>query len=795
MKKLKKPPAPVKEPELRPVLPALAVLAVLGVWGWAVVSNYSRRFPFFGQEFQDALFSLTPAVFWYGFLQQFLNIALAAWVAAAAFGTGLFILGRLKIAIEDPAERFVFAEGLGLVVLTYLTYGLGFAGLLYKGVFYAVLAALTPLLFLQPGAGVPSLAGVVRSRPLSIVLFLLTAATVLLNFVLALSPEFFYDSLVYHLAVPQYYILSHRIVNMPQTFFSSFPLNMEMLYLVGLLLGDSVLAKLLQFLMGAFSAFAVYAFAKKYFNRETGVLAAAIFYSMPMAAICSRNTGTELGVTLFQLLGFWALYNYLYSGPRLAVWLIFSGIFSGMACGMKYTGVFSLAAIMALLALKLYREGADVKCIAKKVALTGFAAGLLLAPILIKNYAYTKNPVHPYLSGIFGRVGISDDKMQILMAETSKRDGFKFGEYLKLPWDQTMNGNTDESFCGPVFLLFLPLLFLFRNINPKAKYLAAYFALMYLMWSGISYYLRYFLPGLAVLSLLTAYFLVNNALNKYLKGLLLAAAALGVVVNFYWSVLSANLSDRLPVVDGRETKDSYLGRGHVGYPSPYYKTIVYMNANLDSDAKVLFIGENRGYYSERLFVAGAVHDDAMILRWIKGCRNEDELYAVLGREKITHLLVNLREGTRVQSYKIYTWDARELKLFNRFWKKYVKDVHMEDDVYLYRLAAGPAPAPVNTVFLMYLHDLFSVQESGGFNARAAAAGNLLKEFPEAAAEYSNGIKLSQYLAYFDGLMNMSLLEYAGGNKAAALQLIQFAMRNRPDQKKYFDQYMALSRTK
>ncbi len=44
-------------------------------------------------------------------------------------------------------------------------------------------------------------------------------------------------------------------------------------------------------------------------------------------------------------------------------------------------------------------------------------------------------------------------------------------------------------------------------------------------------------------------------------------------------------------------------------------------------------------------------------------------------------------------------------------------------------------------------------------------------------------------------MNMSLLEYARGNKAAALQLLQFAMKNRPDQKKYFDLYIALSQPK
>lgn len=777
--------------ELTPIIPSAAVLILFGLWGWLVISNYFKKFPMVFKRFEDVIFSMNPIVFISGISHQFLNIAIALWIIAVSIGIGLFFIKYLKVITEKSDEKFIFSIGIGFIFLTYLTFGFGVVGLLYKSVFYASLTLLSVILFFQLREGKLSFKPDIERSISSVILLVAIATTIFINLAMSLSPELFYDSLVYHLAIPQYYILHHKIVDMPHLFFSHFPVNMGMLYVLGLILNGDVLAKLLHFFMGIFSIISIYVFSKKYFNKKIGIMAAAIFYTMPMVAMCSWNTGTELALTFYQILGFFAICNYFYAENRSIKWLILSGVFSGMACGIKYTGVFSLVAIIILLIIKLSAEKAVFKDIAKKVIIVGFVSTLLISPILVKNYIYTKNPVHPYLSGIFERVGISDDKMTILMGETKKRGDFKIGEYLKLPWDQAMKGNSSESFSGFVFLLFLPLLLIFRKVPVKVKYLIGYFALTYLMWSGISYFLRYFIPGLAFLSLIIAYFLVNNSLNGYLKRILIAFVVFAVCVNLYWSVVLTEMRDKTAVITGDETRDQYLSRPHSGWPSPYYTTVKYMNDNLPNGSKVLFIGEHRGFHSERVFIAGSVHDDAMILRWIKDCENESDLYSVFVKEEITHMLVSLREGIRVQSYNVYNWNTREMKIFDRFWKKHIKEIYVADDVFLYQLVRDKAKElpPVNIVYAMYVNKLFAEFEGKSFEQQILMTGNILKDMPEITALYREATMKLPFLAYFDGLKNLALMEYVKGRKRNALEYIQVAIKQRPDQTKYRALYL------
>jgi 4-amino-4-deoxy-L-arabinose transferase-like glycosyltransferase len=784
-----------KVSEFKSILPSLAVLIMFGIWAAVVISNYFKKFPMAIRRFEDVFFLMNPIAFISGISHQFVPIVISLWLIAVSLGVGLFLLKYLKVLSQDSDERFIFSIGVGLIFLTYLSFGFGLVGLFYKSVFYASLLALTVVLFFQLKEEKLSFKPAIKWSVSNIILLLTLSIILFINFAMSLSPELFYDSLVYHLAIPQYYILHHKIINMPQVFFSHFPVNMSMLYVWGLLLSGDILAKLLHFFMGVFSIVCIYIFSKKYFNSATGIMAAAIFYTMPMVAMCSWSTGTELALTFYQLLGFWAIYNYFYAENRSIKWLALSGVFSGMACAIKYTGVFSLVAIIILLIIKLYTEKASLKDIAKKVIIVGFVSTLLLSPTLIKNFVYTKNPVHPYLSSVFGRVAMSADKVKILMSETKKRGDFKFGEYLKLPWKQAMQGNSSESFPGFVFLLFLPLLFIFRKVPEKIKYLIAYFVLTYLMWSSISYFLRYFMPGLAFLSLIIAYFLINNSFNKHLKNILIALAVFAVGVNLYWSVVLTNMKDKAPVITGVESRDNYLSRTHAGWPSPYYKTVKYINKNLPEDARVLFIGEHRGFHSKRVFIAGSVHDDAMILRWTRDCKNENDLYDILVKEKITHILVSLREGIRVQNYNVYNWRAEEIKIFDRFWKKHIKELTVKDDVFLYQLVDSKAKekSPINTVFVMYAHKLFYELEGRSFDKQILETKNILRDSPEIKTLYRQASIKFPFVAYFDGLKNLALMEYSENHKRNALQYMQVAIKQRPDQKKYRELYLKFQR--
>src|SRR5207247_4327026 len=64
-----------------------------------------------------------------------------------------------------------------------------------------------------------------------------------------LSPEIFYDSLHYHLAVPNLYLLSHRIYNEPNFAYASFVMVVQMFWGFALTFGTEITVRLLHVAM------------------------------------------------------------------------------------------------------------------------------------------------------------------------------------------------------------------------------------------------------------------------------------------------------------------------------------------------------------------------------------------------------------------------------------------------------------------------------------------------------------------------------------------------------------------
>src|SRR6266513_1336233 len=60
-----------------------------------------------------------------------------------------------------------------------------------------------------------------------------------------LAPETFYDSMVYHLAVPSFWLLHHGLVDFSTNFFSNYPYGAETYFLNGFVWQGSETAKML----------------------------------------------------------------------------------------------------------------------------------------------------------------------------------------------------------------------------------------------------------------------------------------------------------------------------------------------------------------------------------------------------------------------------------------------------------------------------------------------------------------------------------------------------------------------
>lgn len=75
---------------------------------------------------------------------------------------------------------------------------------------------------------------------------------------------------------------------------------------------------------------------------------------------------------------------------------ILAGVMAGLACGVKYTAVPTvLAAIVAALLVARVRSGITLSTTARQLAVFIASATVVLSPWLIRNYAWTRNPVFP----------------------------------------------------------------------------------------------------------------------------------------------------------------------------------------------------------------------------------------------------------------------------------------------------------------------------------------------------------------------------------------------------------------
>ena len=179
---------------------------------------------------------------------------LAALVLASAMAAGLNVLHfllRKTAAALDRLTHLLFGVALGLGFLSLATLGLGLAGLLSRWVFMAVLVFPVPtgLLILQKLSvrPPPPLPSDIRCGSVGPVRWLWLLAAVPLGIAVlgaALPPGVLwpgdeargYDVLEYHLAGPKEHLIAGRIRFLPHNVYTNMPSNVEMLYLLAMVL-------------------------------------------------------------------------------------------------------------------------------------------------------------------------------------------------------------------------------------------------------------------------------------------------------------------------------------------------------------------------------------------------------------------------------------------------------------------------------------------------------------------------------------------------------------------------------
>ena len=339
------------------------VAGACAIWGFVALQFHLHSLGLpplpvvFGQLYGGALAHAWPSAgevlgVWVG---HGWHLGVATAMAVAALGFGATALGLLRLDLPGAELRAALALGTGYAFFGLLMLGGGLAGL-WRPVWPVLLIAAGIGLGVRGGSGGPVLlrgllppaAPTWGSAPFR----WLALATAVLLIAVALVPEVFYDSLVYHLADPAHWARAHKVVCLPYNFFSNFPFTFEMLFAVGSLFGADEIARLAHVgislaaagLLGKMAAWlAAGSGATGALPGAAGWMAAAIYLTTPLITNSAWMTGIDAGLVFYEaglvlaVILWWERRRnpVRLRGEPHALWL--AAVLGGLGMGAKYT--------------------------------------------------------------------------------------------------------------------------------------------------------------------------------------------------------------------------------------------------------------------------------------------------------------------------------------------------------------------------------------------------------------------------------------------------------------------------
>jgi hypothetical protein len=589
---------------------------------------------------------------------------------AAAVGPGDLLLRLFRPRWHDEAERLIFSLAAGLIVFTFATMLLGWAGLFRPGVLAGLLALslvasawyATRWLGRSPGQpwqlvsrqrilSWPALGGIVLGLALAFYVY-----TLLLP---ALGPEVQHDARWYHLGVPKHYALHGAffdVVRETRIAPAGLPHYQEMLYTSLIVLFGVISAKLLHWADAVLAVVAMIYFCRAHFGSvRLGLLAGLIFISTPVIGWLAATATNDLPGSFLTLLGVHAVLRWR-AEPGSDRWLGVAALLTGYSIGVKPFGAFTLLLLVAGMAyFTLTSPGSGrgqrelALLIGRRGAYMGVVAFVCCLPWLVHSAQLTGNPVFPIFNGIF-RSPYWNDFTQHYVVNEYQSFGARPSPagFLTLPWDATVHGDRYRAILGPLFLTCSPLLLAALASGGRhaagLRLLTAFGVIWISAWfvSG-ALVIRYTAPVLPVLAIAFAMALwmpqVAGRRRQIARGAALALVLVITVLNHQFLVPLQRYS-LVSTVDGRAFIPwQYLYGGQPAdevYPVPMLN---YLNANLSAGDKVYdgcYLVTTYLYSDVELFNGNLYDSPSQMGQW--GLGSPDALQR-LHEARITHVAI------------------------------------------------------------------------------------------------------------------------------------------------------------
>jgi len=595
---------------------------------------------------------------WVALRPGFVPFVLLTLTILLAAGSGRVLAGRLGLTDISESQKTLVGATLGMGLLALGGFFLGVIGPFKPWAASGLLAALWLIGYKELKPALESLAPdrtLLTERPFAV---MAVALPLLAALWMCLVPPHQYDSLVYHLALPQAYIRAGRLFAPEGIVYAHFPQNGEMLFSLALLMGSDILAQMYMWLSTVFAIWWVFALGRREAPMNAVALAAIFIATQAAVLLMSSTTYVEPLVMLWitaAALSYerWRQLVPRGGGPR--GWLVLAAIFTGLALGTKYyAGIGAAAFGLRLLWAWAFDRRKDRAV--DLLLFTGIVSALF-APWLIKNWVFVRNPVFPFLYKWFANTGTGWNAELAagyfsVLTEYGHVGGF-FHSLITLPILLLRNplrfgGGMDVlgDLGWDILLWLLPLGAWAASKNKSLRGLLLFCFLWGAAWFSSGVVLRFLTVLVPLLALLGACGLV--ALWKELDGW--ARVVLGgsltamTLAHLFLFVFVHATFGSGSTAFGLETREQFLTRR-----LDYYSCADWLRSNAVQNDKVLVIGEQRGYYLSVAHLPSTVHMPNLFVRRANESVDTAVLLSSLRADGFTRVMIVPREAARLGS--------------------------------------------------------------------------------------------------------------------------------------------------
>lgn len=613
---------------LRSKLAILGVVLLLAVTGWAHLNA-------------TADLSVRGPLLWLDHVYQLIAATL---MAAGACLFGARILSHFRVGITDPLLRLAVSFVLGTSGVATILLIVGGTGLLspFITVTILLLAVLVGAPEWRKGRkNVLALGMGVLDTPTKVVF----GTGLLVLGLWALAPPTDYDSLMYHLRIPEQYLDQGRVFLPEANLHASLVGLWHFWYLATLTVIGRAGPALVNVISLGILSLAVWGFCRRNLPPQAALLVALSIWSSTILLLVAVTARVDVPLALFLWTALVTLLDSRDSPvPQRAAAL--AGVLFGLSFGVKYFAApFLVASAPVLMWITWNRSKSQP---AGLRSLAGFAAGFSLAsiPWLLKNVILFGAPVfpllaeprlEPWLASLYGSTAVpSSVDPAALTALGRARETFNFWDLFFDPGKLTPEAEGRFYFTGPILLMLPVAVLTVKNLRVWALALTG---LIYTLLVTIPFpylNLRYLIPALAPLSVVAALG-IWTASEKTVPGwsqklvFILVLGSLMPTVTVAYHRLSQTRV--IPLVLGLVSRAEFLSDPRNPDMLFYSRMFPAVNEELPDGSRTLMLFEGRGLYFDR-----EVLQDNRLTNWALLAPYARDVRCLEGTD-ITHILV------------------------------------------------------------------------------------------------------------------------------------------------------------